>query len=152
MNRLFLLLFWEPPEKLARFILRPDPLPSRGRTRPGPPSRRPHLPGEGPDVFSSLSFPGRPGRRETGSGSTPANKKKWQKVLNRNSYDEAKSVVQTADGGYLVVGETDLTDPLTSSIGAVKLSPGGEVVWQRRWVGVGNSGGMFNAAATGCGG
>lgn len=60
----------------------------------------------------------------------------WQKVYGGIGYDIARSIQQTADGGYIVAGET-------SSFGAdtevwiLKLDGSGSIQWQNRYGGAG---------------
>ena len=62
----------------------------------------------------------------------------WQRCLGGTSYDEANAVQQTADGGYIVAGETRSADgDVTGNHGGygdfwvVKLDATGSIVWQK---------------------
>jgi hypothetical protein len=64
----------------------------------------------------------------------------WQKCLGGTNGDEAKSIIQTTDGGYIVLGSTlsydgDVTDHhgsnSTSDYWAVKLSSNGSIQWKK---------------------
>ncbi|AYN01604.1 T9SS type A sorting domain-containing protein [Chryseobacterium sp. 3008163] len=72
----------------------------------------------------------------------------WQKALGGTKVDEASSIIQTADGGYLAVGNTTSNDgqvigyhspsntgpgeaPLSYDYWAVKLSATGSILWQK---------------------
>jgi hypothetical protein len=61
----------------------------------------------------------------------------WQKCLGGTGYDEANAVQQTADGGYIVVGETWSKGGDVSGlrgeqdIWVVKLDAAGNLVWQK---------------------
>ncbi len=64
----------------------------------------------------------------------------WQKALGGTSADIASSVVQSADGGYLVVGNSNSNDGNVSGhhgaisetdIWVVKLNEVGEILWER---------------------
>ncbi|MFP3593598.1 T9SS type A sorting domain-containing protein [Chryseobacterium sp. SIMBA_038] len=72
----------------------------------------------------------------------------WQKALGGTKVDDASSIIQTADGGYLAVGSTTSNDgqvtgyhapsstgpgesPLSYDYWAVKLSTTGNIVWQK---------------------
>lgn len=65
----------------------------------------------------------------------------WQKVLGGTKVDEARSVRQTTDGGYIIAGWSFSTDgDVTVNYGyldvwVVKLSPAGEIEWQRSYGG-----------------
>src|SRR5436190_13884999 len=68
----------------------------------------------------------------------------WQKCLGGTSYDEAHSVQQTADGGYIVAGFTQSNNgDVTSNHGGydywvVKLNSNGNVQWQKCLGGTGD--------------
>ncbi|WP_294247810.1 T9SS type A sorting domain-containing protein [uncultured Chryseobacterium sp.] len=67
----------------------------------------------------------------------------WQKALGGSKQDLASSVIQAADGGYLVLGSASSTDgqvighhPASGTLfsydyWAVKLSPAGNIQWQK---------------------
>ncbi|RXM51288.1 MULTISPECIES: T9SS type A sorting domain-containing protein [unclassified Chryseobacterium] len=72
----------------------------------------------------------------------------WQKALGGSKVDDASSVIQTADGGYLVVGNTSSNDgqvvgyhspsgtgvgeaPISYDYWVVKLSTTGAIQWQK---------------------
>ena len=61
----------------------------------------------------------------------------WQKCLGGSGYDEARSIQQTTDGGYIVAGFTDSNDgDVTGNHGGsdywiVKLNTSGTLVWQK---------------------
>ncbi|REC47056.1 T9SS type A sorting domain-containing protein [Chryseobacterium pennipullorum] len=61
----------------------------------------------------------------------------WQKSLGGNFYDTAKSIRQTADGGYIVAGESYSTDgDVTGNHGGadywiVKVDSSGNIEWQK---------------------
>jgi gliding motility-associated-like protein len=68
----------------------------------------------------------------------------WEKSLGGTGYESARDVEQTADGGYIVLGETNSTDgdvPAgyggTKDIWLLKFSAAGAVEWQKR---IGGSG------------
>jgi hypothetical protein len=68
----------------------------------------------------------------------------WQKCLGGTSYDEAHSVQQTADGGYIVAGFTQSNNgDVTGNHGGydywvVKLNSNGNVQWQKCLGGTGD--------------
>lgn len=63
----------------------------------------------------------------------------WQRVLQRNAaYDEGRGVCQTADGGFIIAGVTNMN--AMSGLALVKLDSAGAIVWQRKLVPA--SGGM----------
>jgi len=61
----------------------------------------------------------------------------WQKCLGGTGYDEANSIQQTSDGGYVVAGYTESTDGDVSGnhggsdYWVVKLDAGGNLQWQK---------------------
>lgn len=68
----------------------------------------------------------------------------WEKSLGGTGYESARDVEQTADGGYIVLGETNSTDGDviagyggTKDIWLIKLSSSGTIEWQKR---IGGSG------------
>jgi PKD repeat protein len=67
----------------------------------------------------------------------PSGNKTWQKCLGGSGDDEASSVRQTADGGYMVAGQTNSSDGIVSGnhggkdYWVVKLNESGHLVWQR---------------------
>lgn len=63
----------------------------------------------------------------------------WEKSVGGTGYESARDVVQTADGGYMVLAETNSTDGGviagyggTKDIWLLKLSPAGNISWQKR--------------------
>ena len=67
----------------------------------------------------------------------------WQKSLGGSGGDEANSIQQTADGGYIVAGSSISTDgDVTRNHGSydfwvVKLNSHGDTVWQKSMGGTG---------------
>ncbi|MCP9752982.1 gliding motility-associated C-terminal domain-containing protein [Ferruginibacter sp. HRS2-29] len=68
----------------------------------------------------------------------------WERSLGGTGYESARDIVPTADGGYLVLGETNSTDGGvaagyggTKDIWLIKLSATGNVLWQKRYGGNG---------------
>jgi hypothetical protein len=61
----------------------------------------------------------------------------WQRALGGNYWDEARCVQQTFDGGYIMAGFSNSLDgDVTGNHGAldfwvVKLSPDGDILWQK---------------------
>ncbi|MDR0647870.1 MAG: InlB B-repeat-containing protein [Synergistaceae bacterium] len=68
----------------------------------------------------------------------------WEKSLGGSGYDDAHSIQQTSDGGYIVAGISDSNDgDVTGNHGnwdywIVKLNAGGTIVWQKSLGGSGN--------------
>lgn len=71
----------------------------------------------------------------------------WQKLLGGNSVDRAYSVRQTADGGYIVVGDSfssntgslsGFTNFGGSDLWVIKLNASGTILWQKLMGGVNN--------------
>lgn len=68
----------------------------------------------------------------------------WEKSFGGTGYESARDVVQTSDGGYMVLGETNSTDGGvvagyggTKDIWLLKLSATGTLEWQKRYGGSG---------------
>jgi len=68
----------------------------------------------------------------------------WEKSLGGTGYESARDLVQTSDGGYLVLGETNSTDGGvvagfggTKDIWLLKFSSNGILEWQKRFGGSG---------------
>ena len=68
----------------------------------------------------------------------------WEKSFGGTGYESARDVVQTDDGGYMVLGETNSTDGGvitgyggTKDIWLLKLSANGTLQWQKRYGGTG---------------
>ena len=68
----------------------------------------------------------------------------WERSFGGTGYESARDVVQTSDGGYMVLGETNSTDGGviagyggTKDIWLLKLSANGTLQWQKRYGGTG---------------
>ncbi len=68
----------------------------------------------------------------------------WEKSFGGTGYESARDVVQTADGGFIVAGETNSTDGGvvsgfggTKDIWILKLNASGTLQWQKRYGGSG---------------
>lgn len=68
----------------------------------------------------------------------------WERSFGGTGYESARDIVQTADGGYLIAGETNSTDGDvmagyggTKDIWILKLSGSGTLQWQKRYGGTG---------------
>lgn len=68
----------------------------------------------------------------------------WEKSFGGTGYESARDLAQTADGGYIVLGETNSTDGGvvpgfggTKDIWLLKLSAAGALQWQKRYGGNG---------------
>jgi len=68
----------------------------------------------------------------------------WEKSFGGTGYESARDVIQTADGGYIVAGETNSTDGGvvagyggTKDIWILKLTAAGTLQWQKRYGGNG---------------
>lgn len=89
----------------------------------------------------------------------------WERSFGGTGYESARDIVQTTDGGYMVLGETNSTDGGviagyggTKDIWLLKLSATGNLEWQRRYGGSGldignhieltSDGGFFIAASS----
>jgi uncharacterized delta-60 repeat protein/uncharacterized repeat protein (TIGR02543 family) len=61
----------------------------------------------------------------------------WQKTYGGSDSDGASSIQQTGDGGYIVIGETSSFGAGFSDFWIFKLSPDGEIEWQKTYGGSG---------------
>ena len=67
----------------------------------------------------------------------------WQKKLGGSNFDAAQSIMQTSDGGYLVIGQTESNDGDVSNhqgnvdFWVVKLGKAGDIEWQNAMGGSG---------------
>jgi len=68
----------------------------------------------------------------------------WERSFGGSNYESARDVVQTADGGYVIAGETNSTDGGvvagfggTKDIWILKLDRTGTLLWQKRYGGSG---------------
>lgn len=68
----------------------------------------------------------------------------WERSFGGTGYESARDVAQTADGGYIVLGETNSTDGGviagyggTKDIWVLKLGASGNLQWQKRYGGSG---------------
>ncbi|MFZ1689393.1 MAG: T9SS type A sorting domain-containing protein [Flavobacteriales bacterium] len=81
----------------------------------------------------------------------PAGSLEWQKALGGTGHEAAYSVLQTSDGGFLVLGNTWSNDGDVSGnhgytdLWVVKLTAAGNVLWQRA---LGGSGGGVEGCST----
>jgi Leucine-rich repeat (LRR) protein len=57
--------------------------------------------------------------------------KEWEKIYNINYLDEAFSIMQTADGGYIVAGYTYSFGEGGSDVYIIKLKENGSKVWEK---------------------
>jgi len=64
----------------------------------------------------------------------------WQKTRGGTSYDEALSIQQTSDGGYIVAGSTDSFGAGSSDVWILKLTSSGDIGWQKTYGGSGSDG------------
>ena len=82
----------------------------------------------------------------------------WQKTFGGSAWDEARSVQQTKDGGYIVAGSTCSFEDIDGDVYILKLNADGSLAWQKSWGGVNedhaysiqetNDGGYILAGAT----
>lgn len=66
----------------------------------------------------------------------------WQKALGGSDWDEAWSVSQTSDGGYIIAGQSNSIDgdaqgntPIFLDVWVVRLTDSGEILWQKNFGG-----------------
>jgi hypothetical protein len=69
---------------------------------------------------------------------SPSGDIQWQRVLGGAGFESGRSIEQTTDGGYILIGSTDSDNTGDvgpnhggSDIWVVKLSPGGGIQWQK---------------------
>lgn len=79
----------------------------------------------------------------------------WERSFGGTGYESARDILQTSDGGYIVLGETNSTDGGviagyggTKDIWLLKLSAAGNLEWQKRYGGTGLDIGNHIAATT----
>ncbi len=60
----------------------------------------------------------------------------WEKTYGGDSFDEANSIEQTGDGGYIVAGETMSFGAGKGDVWILKLSADGTVEWEKTYGGV----------------
>ncbi|MDI6733382.1 MAG: hypothetical protein QME16_05630, partial [Planctomycetota bacterium] len=61
----------------------------------------------------------------------------WQKTYGGTGYDRANSIQQTADGGYVVAGNTTSFGAGSNDFWVLKLNNDGTVAWQKTYGGTG---------------
>ncbi len=59
----------------------------------------------------------------------------WQKIYGGSGYDQANSIQQTTDGGYIVAGRTQSLGVGDDDFWVLKLDSGGNVQWQKTYGG-----------------
>jgi len=57
----------------------------------------------------------------------------WQKTYGDTGYDDAYSIQQTTDGGYIVAGKTDPSGPTYADAWILKLTSTGSIEWQKKY-------------------
>ena len=60
----------------------------------------------------------------------------WQKTYGGSGSDQANSIKQTSDGGYVVAGYTDSSGEGDDDIWILKLTSNGTVDWHRNYGGI----------------
>lgn len=60
---------------------------------------------------------------------------KWEKSFGGSEDDEAKSIVQTKDGGFVIVGKTESKGAGKSDVWLIKLNAAGEIDWDKTFGG-----------------
>jgi len=66
---------------------------------------------------------------------SPSGNIEWQRAYAGSSLDTAHSIQQTADGGYIVAGSKRSSGPGSGDFWILKLSPWGDVEWQKTYGG-----------------
>jgi uncharacterized delta-60 repeat protein len=59
----------------------------------------------------------------------------WDKTYGGSSHDEAYSIQQTTDGGYVVAGETSSKGAGEADFWVIKLDPNGDIIWDKTYGG-----------------
>ena len=62
----------------------------------------------------------------------------WQKIYGSLGNENAESIQQTADGGYIMAGSTDFTDSGYHDAWVLKLDATGNIMWQKTYGGMGD--------------
>jgi len=62
----------------------------------------------------------------------------WNKAYGTPGFERAYDVIETSDGGYVVVGESQEKDKYTSNAFVLKVKPNGEMEWSKDYGGKGN--------------
>ena len=62
----------------------------------------------------------------------------WQKTFGGTGYEDARSIQQTADGGYILAGTTNSFGAGGYDVWVLKLNTSGGIVWQKAYGGSGN--------------
>jgi hypothetical protein len=75
----------------------------------------------------------------------------WNRKYGGTNYDEARSLVQTSDGGYALAGYTDSYGAGSSDFWLVKTDASGNTQWNKTYGGTGNDG-ASSVVQTGDGG
>ncbi len=66
---------------------------------------------------------------------SPDGNLEWQKAYGGTGYEFAYSIIETNDGGFLFVGNTDSSTGKDNDVWVVKLNNNGDVVWQKTYGG-----------------
>jgi hypothetical protein len=67
----------------------------------------------------------------------------WQRTYGGSMFDDATSIQQTSEGGFIVAGHTFSFDAESGDICVLKLSPYGDIEWQRNYGGSYDEGGGY---------
>ena len=59
----------------------------------------------------------------------------WQKTYGGSGYDDAYSIQQTSDGGYIVAGDTYSFGAGSGDVWVLKLDQCGNITWQKTYGG-----------------
>ncbi len=57
----------------------------------------------------------------------------WQKTYGGSGYDNSSSIQQTADGGYIVAGDTNSFGAVSKDFWVLKLDAGGDILWEKAY-------------------
>jgi type IX secretion system substrate protein len=67
----------------------------------------------------------------------------WTKSLGGNNIDNASSIQQTSDGGYIITGLIDSFTPFSSDVSLIKTNSNGDTLWTKIFGGNNPDGGYF---------
>jgi hypothetical protein len=65
------------------------------------------------------------------------NGQSWEQNYSNGVFDRGYSAIQTTDGGYILTGETDLTNSSNSNLTVIKTNSLGNVLWSKNYGGSG---------------
>lgn len=57
----------------------------------------------------------------------------WQQMYGSNNRDKAKLILQTSDGGYIILGTSETTNSSSRDCYIIKINSSGDIVWQNKY-------------------